>query len=156
VGVLTEYFIARDDADAARAHTSPTGPKLAGFETTEWKSIDPVVCLAMLDEVVTGRNALEWIKSKPPDSTVAGSADDEHWVFRVYEHHVEVLAGLTDDQLPQVAERWAASEELRGWPVSDVRDALSDLVRLARGAPSFCETPLLLGILVDIERMIYR
>jgi hypothetical protein len=93
-----------------------------------------VVCLAVLDEVVTGRNAIEWIQSKPPDSTIAGSADDEHWVFRVYDHHFEVLADLTEDRLPEVARKWAASEELRGWPASDVRDALSDLVRLAREA----------------------
>jgi hypothetical protein len=54
VGVLTDYFIAKNDSDAARAHTSPGGPKRAGFPTAEWKSIDPVVCMAALDEAVTG------------------------------------------------------------------------------------------------------
>ena len=134
MGVLTDYFIAKNDSDAARAHTSPGGPKRAGFPTAEWKSIDPVVCMAALDEVVTGRNALEWIKSKPPDSAIAGSDDDEHWVFRVYDHHFAVLAALTNEQLPDVARKWAAQEELREFRPDDVREALTDLVRLARDA----------------------
>jgi hypothetical protein len=134
VGVLTEYFIARNDEDAARAHASPTGPKQAGFETAEWKSVDPVVTLAMLDQVVTGRDALEWIKSGAPDSAVAGSDTDEHWVFRVYDHHRAVLEAIRDDQLADVARRWAATEELRGWDVRDVEAILTDLVRLARVA----------------------
>jgi hypothetical protein len=64
MGVLTECFVAKDDADAVRAHASQTGPKRAGFETAEWKSIVPVVALATLDQVVTGRDALAWIRSE--------------------------------------------------------------------------------------------
>ncbi len=134
MGVLTEYFVARNDEDAARAHASLTGPKRAGFETAEWKSIDPVVCLAMLDQVVTGRDALEWIKSGAPDSAVAGSGDDEHWVFRVYEHHRAVLEGIGDRQIEDVARRWGARDELKNWDPKDVRAVLTDLVRLARAA----------------------
>ncbi len=60
----------------------------------------------MLDQVVTGRDALEWIKSSAPESTIVGSETDEHWVFRVYGHHRAVLESLRDDQLPEVARRW--------------------------------------------------
>ena len=134
MGVLTEYFIARNDDDAARAHASETGPKRAGFETAEWKSVDPVVCLAMLDQVVTGRDALEWIKSGAPDSTIAGSDEDEHWVFRVYEHHRAVLEGIADQQIDEVARRWGATDELKNWEPKDVKAILTDLVRLARTA----------------------
>jgi aryl-alcohol dehydrogenase-like predicted oxidoreductase len=134
VGVLTEYFIARDDRDAARAHASQTGPKRAGFKTAEWKSLDPVVTMATLHEVVTGQNALEWIKSKPPDSTVAGTDKDDHWVFRVYDQHFATLAALPDARVPDIAAKWAATEELREWPPADVRDALSELIALARDA----------------------
>ena len=109
MGVLTDYFIARDDADAARAHKSTGGPKGLGFETAEWKSIDPVVTLATLDEVVTGRDALEWIRSGAPDSRIAGSDGDEHWVFRVYDHHRAVLESIRDDQIKDVARRWGAT-----------------------------------------------
>ena len=134
MGVLTEYFIAKNDQDAARAHASATGPKRAGFETAEWKSVDPVVTLAMLDQVVTGRDALAWIKSGIPDSAVAGSDTDEHWVFRVYAHHREVLEGIGDDVIDDVARQWGETEELRGWDPKDVKAILRDLVRLARSA----------------------
>jgi hypothetical protein len=134
VGVLTEYFIARDDTDAARAHKSLGGPKGVGFETAEWKGVDPVVTLAMLDQVVTGRDALAWIKSGFPDSTVAGSDADEHWVFRVYDHHRAVLEAIRDEEIRDVARRWGATDELKGWDSKDVEAILRDLVRLARSA----------------------
>jgi hypothetical protein len=134
VGVLTDYFVAKDDHDAERAHAALGGPKAAGFKTAEWKSVDPVVTLAMLDQVVTGRDALEWIKSGAPDSTVVGSDADEHWVFRVYDHHRAVLEGIRDDQIRDVARRWGATEELRSWDARDVEAILRDLVRLARAA----------------------
>lgn len=132
MGVLTDYFIARDDADAARAHKSTGGPKGLGFETAEWKSVDPVVTLATLDEVVTGRDALEWIRSGAPDSRIAGSDGDEHWVFRVYDHHRAVLESIRDDQIKDVARRWGATEELADWEPQDVEEILRDLVRLSR------------------------
>ena len=78
MGVLTDYFIARDDTDAARAHNGPGSPRGVGLETAAWKSVDPVVTLATVDQVVTGRDALEWIRSGAPDSTIAGSGTDEH------------------------------------------------------------------------------
>jgi len=132
VGVLTDYFIARDDRDAARAHKSTGGPKGLGFETAQWKTIDPVVTLATLDEVVTGRDALEWIRSGAPDSRIAGSDGDEHWVFRVYDHHRAVLESIRDDQIKDVARRWGATEELADWEPQDVEEILRDLVRLSR------------------------
>ena len=136
MGVLTEYFIARDDQDAARAHGSPTGPKRAGFKTAEWKSLDPVVTMATLHEVVTGQNALEWIKSKPPDSTVAGTDKDEHWVFRVYDDHFATLADLPEERRGDVAAKWVRSEEMNDWPLDEARQALSELVAPAREARS--------------------
>ena len=132
MGVLTDYFIARDDRDAARAHKSTGGPKGLGFETAQWKTIDPVVTLATLDEVVTGRDALEWIRSGAPDSRIAGSDGDEHWVFRVYDHHRAVLESIRDDQIKDVARRWGATEELADWEPQDVEEILRDLVRLSR------------------------
>ena len=131
MGVLTEYFIARNDQDAARAHASPTGPKRAGFKTAEWKSLDPVVTMATLHEVVTGQNEF-----KPPDSTVAGTDKDEHWVFRVYDDHFATLADLPEERLGDVAARWVTSEEMNDWPLEDARQALSELVALAREARS--------------------
>jgi len=74
VGVLTEYFIARDDADAARAHSGREGRSRRDFRPPSGGAVDPVVCLAVLDEGVTGRNAIDC--------------------------HVEVPADLTPDRLP--------------------------------------------------------
>jgi hypothetical protein len=132
MGILTDYFVARDDQDAARAHGA--GPLELGFKTAQWKSIDPVVTLAVLDEIVNGTNALEWIKSQPAGAeNVAGGPEDEHWVFRVADEHAKTLAELPDDIRP-IAERWAKSEELDGADPSDLVDVLTSLRTLARGA----------------------
>ena len=135
MGVLTEYFVARDDQDATRAHAALTGPRELGFKTAEWKSIDPVVALAVLEEIVNGTKVLEWIKSHAgDDQIVAGAGEDEHWVFRVTPEHTKTLADLPDAVRP-IAERWAKSEELdRADPavLTDVLVSLRDLARDAR------------------------
>jgi hypothetical protein len=109
-------------------------PRRAGFETAEWTSVDPVVSLAMLEQVVTGRDALAWIKSGFPDSTTAGSQADERWVFRVYDHHRAVREAIGDDQIEGVARPRAGMEELSDWDPRDVEVVRRDLVRLARTA----------------------
>jgi len=134
VGVLTDYFVARDDQDAARAHNTVGGPRQAGFKTAAWKSIDPVVTLAVLNEIVTGTNALEWIKTHGGDvEMVAGGNDDERWVFRIAPLHVDALMQLPEDVRP-IAERWAKSEELDGADPKDLAEVLRDLRALAREA----------------------
>jgi hypothetical protein len=138
MGVLTDYFVARDDKDAARAHAAVGGPRELGFKTAEWKSIDPVVTLAALDEIVNGRNALDWIKANAgDDQMVAGGEEDEHWVFRVAAEHAETLAELPDE-ISLIAERWAKSEELEldGFDPADLVDVLVSLRDLAREARS--------------------
>jgi hypothetical protein len=134
LGVLTDYFVARDDQDAARAHAAIAGPKKLGFKTAEWKSIDPAVNLAVLEEIVNGTNMLEWIKAHPDEPVrVAGSDEEDHWVFRVTAQHAETLANLPDD-VRSIAERWAKSEELDGSDPSDLADVLVSLRGLAREA----------------------
>jgi hypothetical protein len=133
VGVLTEYFVARDDQDAARAQESPTGPARVGFKTAEWKSLDPVVTLAVLDEIMNGRNALEWIRGHAAQANVAGGEEDEHWVFRVADPHATMLADLPTD-VGDIASQWARAEELGGFPAADLTEALRDLRDLARHA----------------------
>jgi len=134
MGVLHDYFIARDDADAKRAHASATGPQDAGFKSIDLKGIDPIVNLAVLDEIVNGRDALAWIRASA-GATVAGGADDEHWVFRVAPEHATMLADLPTDLLP-TATRWAQSEELAGSDPGDLADVLASLRELAKEARS--------------------
>src|SRR6266545_3656521 len=134
MGVLTDYFVARDNQDAARAHATVGGPRKLGFKTAEWKSIDPVVTLAVLDEIVNGTNALDWIKTHAADDeNVAGGPEDEQWVFRVAAEHEETLAELPDNVRP-IAERWAKSEELDGSDPADLADVLTSLRDLAQEA----------------------
>ena len=134
MGVLTDYFAARNDQDAARAHAAVGGPRQLGFKTAQFKSIDPLVTIAMLDEIVRGTNALEWIRANAGgDRMVAGGPDDEQWVFRVAPEHAEMLAELPGEVRP-IAERWAKSEELKGFAPADLTDVLVSLRNLAREA----------------------
>jgi hypothetical protein len=134
MGVLTDYFVARDDRDAARAHTTVGGPRELGFKTAQWKGIDPLITLAVLDEIVNGGNALDWIHANAGgDRMVAGSGEDEHWVFRVAPEHAETLAKLPD-AIRTIAERWAKSPELNGSDPADLADVLVSLRDLAREA----------------------
>lgn len=116
MGNLTEYFIARSDPDATRVHSSPTGPKRAGFKTAEWKNV-------------------EWIRSGPPDNMIAGSDKDEHWVFRIHDHHLALLAGIADGEVATTAERWAAAQASGIWPsAAETRELLVDPIGVAREA----------------------
>jgi hypothetical protein len=134
MGVLTDYFAARNDQDAARAHAAVGGPRELGFKTVQCKSIDPLVNLAMLDEIVKGVNALDWIRANAGgDRMVAGGAEDEQWVFRVAPEHAETLAELPGEVRP-IAELWAKSEELKGVAPADLADVLVSLRDLAREA----------------------
>jgi hypothetical protein len=132
MGLLTDYFVARDDRDAARAHATVGGPRQAGYKTAAWKSIDPVVTLAVLDEIVNGTNALDWIKTHGAKN-VAGGPEDERWVFRVAVEHAETLAGLPDD-VRAIAGRWSKSAELDGADPAELTDVLVSLRDLAREA----------------------
>jgi hypothetical protein len=46
---LIDYFIAKDDAEAAQVGTGTSGPELYGFDTLYAKGIDPCVALGTLE-----------------------------------------------------------------------------------------------------------
>jgi hypothetical protein len=137
MGVLTDYFTARDDQDAARAHSVTGGPRELGLRTVQCKSIDPLVNLAVLNEIVKGVNALDWIRANAGgDRMVAGAAEDEQWVFRVAREHAETLAELPGEvrAIAAIAELWAKSEELKGVAPAELAGVLASLRDLAREA----------------------
>jgi hypothetical protein len=51
---LIDYFIAADDATAARVVAGSGGPESNGFDTLSAQGIDPSVALGNLESIMTG------------------------------------------------------------------------------------------------------
>lgn len=127
MGLLTEYFAAPDDAIAA-AVASTHGPAGQGLPTVDAYGIEPFVQIGTLEEILTGR-PYDRIAAAQPDP-VASIDGGEVLVTRLTDTVVTALADLDDPRLPEVAARWAATEEF--WGATDPA-ALADLLRALRG-----------------------
>lgn len=75
----------------------------------------------------------EWLRKKRDASEFPCLVDTgETWVHQLPDGLVDELVAATN--LPSIAERWAACEELRGAEPVTLLDVLRDLQRLARTA----------------------
>ncbi|MEN3611594.1 hypothetical protein AAH979_18800 [Plantactinospora sp. ZYX-F-223] len=145
MGVLYDYFRARD-ADAVLALMTATGghalDPAAHPETgvLDLKGIEPTVTLGRLVGFVLGKQwrtdlvptDLVW----PPPDQIDQREYEGPWVFTVGERARDALAGVTDDQVPGLAARWAAIEEFAWHPPEPqlLASTLAELVALARAA----------------------
>jgi hypothetical protein len=61
---------------------------------------------------------------------------EEEWVFRIPDRLAERLAGLSDDELSDVLEKWEQTDELQidGWNTETTAGLLRELRTLARKA----------------------
>ena len=75
MGVLTDYFIAGSDTEAAGTLSATGGPEQAGMVTLQLKGVDPVVNLATLEEILTGTDSMGII-SEGTDPVADGGSDD--------------------------------------------------------------------------------
>jgi hypothetical protein len=117
MGVLTDYFIAASDAEAAGTVKATGGPEQAGFVTAQLKSVDPVVNLATLEEIL---------------DPVADGGSDGPWVLRVRRSLVDALVAADANTLPGVAADWAATEEYEGTDPKELLDVLHELGGIAK------------------------
>ena len=117
MGVLTDYFIAASDAEAAGTVKATGGPEQAGFVTAQLKSVDPVVNLATLEEIL---------------DPVADGGSDGPWVLRVRRSLVDALVAADPNTLPGVAADWAATEEYEGTDPKELLDVLHELGGIAK------------------------
>jgi hypothetical protein len=140
MGVLYDYFRAPGVAEVRRHmdENDAFSPVPATFDGIELKTIDPSVILGKLVGVVTGR---EWSTDLVDDRLIwpeGGEQDLMHegpWVTVLDDRARDVLAGIPADQVPALAERWAAVEEFRGYADPEfLREVLADFTALAAQA----------------------
>ena len=130
MGILTDYFIAGSDAEAAGALNATGGPEQGGLATLQLKGVDPVVNLATLDSILTGADPMGIIgEGQDP---VADGGSDGPWILRVRPSLVAALSAADQSKLPDVAIDWAATEEYEGTDPKDLLDVLNDLGRMAK------------------------
>jgi hypothetical protein len=130
MGVLTDYFIAGSDAEAAGTLTATGGPAQAGLPTLPLKGVDPVVNLATLEGILTGTDPMGIIGEG--EDPVADGGSDGPWVLRVRRPLVAALTAADPSKLPDVAADWAATEEYEGTDPKELLDVLHDLGRIAK------------------------
>ncbi|GAA4470610.1 hypothetical protein [Phytohabitans houttuyneae] len=142
MGVLCDYFRAADDTAVAKLmEATDGGPVIvhgdaSAADGVDAKGIEPNVTLGKLvalildvewDTDISGGD-LVW----PPGDPGAGP-----WVQAIHTSARDALAGVDDARLPELAERWAAIEELAiddPEGIDILRDGMTRLVALARRA----------------------
>ena len=130
---LIEYFAAADDADAARVLTEPGGPAATGFDAVAAKGIDPAVVLGNLESIITGRSYGE-VTAAPRQCHLITDGDAEAFVVTVTDTLRDSLGAAGAERLRQVAEPWAATEELAGAEPAMLVEVLEQFAALARRA----------------------
>lgn len=138
MGLLTDYFIAPDDAAAAGVVSQ--GPA-STFPTVEGNGIEPTVHLGTLEEILTGRSFDDILAD---DSDPIAHEDDYNMlVLPVSTHLLDALQVSSSDSLADAAVRWSQTDELAGSdpkPLAEFLAALAELARTARstGSSVYC------------------
>ncbi|MCG8928432.1 hypothetical protein [Lentzea sp. CC55] len=129
MGVFCDYFAAPSDELAATAiEDGPVGL----FRTVETKSIDPVVVMGQLEELLTGRPYTEVVRDPRCGHGVAVEHDGNVAVLAVTDGLRDGLAAAGD--LDEVSVRWAGIEELEGFEAAVLAEVLAELRDLASEA----------------------
>jgi hypothetical protein len=138
---LNDYFRASGPDVAARALDQVGGPLIADpapgeltFDGVAVKNADPAVALGQL---------VAFVREVPWDPDVVRSdllrpeetPEQGPWLVWVDDATRDTLAGIAEDRIPELAERWAAIEEFGGYAdADDLRDLIAALAELARRA----------------------
>ena len=131
MGLLTDYFAATDDTDAARSLHD--GPLRTGVYAIESKSLDGVVTMATLEAILTGGDAMEIIHQNK--GALVGSVGDEGpWVIKVRQSLTRAFGEPDGARLYGVAQAWAATDELKGSNPDDLYGFLWKLAHLSQWA----------------------
>jgi hypothetical protein len=136
---LFDYFRA-PAADAVRQHmeADATSP-LATFDGADFRNIDPTVVLGQLIAFATGR---PWSPSLTGDTLIWPADPCDHegpWVTVLADETRDALATIPAAQLPNLAERWSAIDELTADPDS-LRPVIERFTALAAEARTHDES----------------
>jgi hypothetical protein len=130
VGLLTEYFAATPTElatlDLRMGPRDWPGAVLTnGITDIELTALEHILCGGVLEELY--RREPDWVSEGGPDGP---------WVMRLSAPLVNSLTGLTSAEVPLLAERWVATEDLAGKHVvaADAAAFLGELVAVARAA----------------------
>ncbi|MEV3993851.1 hypothetical protein AB0J57_33720 [Streptomyces sp. NPDC049837] len=136
---LCDYFSAADDQAAVAVLRTPGGPGQAELDVVFLKNVDPVVAIAQLEAVMTGRG-YEEVSGHPRSGRLLSSAEDgPPFVVGVSDALFDALASATEDDLVRFAVPWSLTDELRQIPVSaetaaGVLKSLAGLAQRARAS----------------------
>jgi len=81
MGILTDYFVAGSDTEAAGTLKVTGGPEQAGLATVQLKGVDQVVNLATLEEILTGTDSMAIISGVRILSPTGGATAPGSCVF---------------------------------------------------------------------------
>lgn len=110
MGLLIDYFVAPDDATAARAADDLP----SGLPATDGSGIDPNVVLAQFEELLTGRTFEQILDDPQAYQLVRATDDGEVFVVRISQEFVQALVAAPDETLRQLAGPWSQIEEFWG------------------------------------------
>jgi hypothetical protein len=135
MSVFTDYFVAAsDDIAATVIDDGPVGHPGIG-SVAESTSIDPVVALGTLEELVTGVS-FDTLLADSSQDAVAERDGGERLVMTVRPGIVEALASRDEAEMRSFAQAWSETEELVGFDATTLEDFIGALASLAREATS--------------------
>jgi hypothetical protein len=129
--VLTDYFAATDDEAAKRV--LERGPKIAGLPTIEGTSLDPVVTMATLEQILLDTDAMVIIDDSR-DAVIAQAGKDGPWIASIRPSLVAGLGVPDAARLLAAARQWAITEELSDSDPQVLYEFLWNLAHLAQWA----------------------
>ena len=125
----TDYFAATDDEAAIRV--IERGPQVAGLPTIGATSLDPVVTMATLEQILVGTDAMVIIEDSR-DAVIAQAGNDGPRVASIRSSLVAGLGVPDAARLLATARQWAITEELSDTDPQVLYEFLWNLAHLAQ------------------------
>ncbi len=144
--VICDYFSAPSDDAAASTIDRAGGPGASPsapsqpvedqpFDTVSTDGIDPVVMVATLEALVTGRDYEQVVVGPRWGHPLADRGEGERMVITVTDELQAALADADDGRLASVAVPWSQTDELQGHgDPHSLATLLHDMAELARRA----------------------
>ena len=124
MGVLTDLVMADEHQAGAVAEAEVPIEKFPGVDL---KGVGTIQFMT-LQSLLTGKPVDDLYNEYEP---VSVASDDGPWVHLLPNELTSALSRQNDDQLAQLAARWAATEEFEDWTEDEVRDVLRTFARFA-------------------------
>ncbi len=133
MGILSDFILAPPDAaNDILASDNPTA-SWDGFSFKGADNIKIATLLSLLSSQSHDADYEKWLAAIP----CVVDSENGPWVFAFPENAVKSLstiAAMDEDEFEQLAKRWGATDEFRGWHPEDVNDLLREIGDLAETA----------------------